>query len=63
MSASIRFWLLVCLGIGAVLAANAHLLYLAILSQPACVAHLGPGEGGPDRATFSAAQSSCSPPK
>lgn len=39
--------------------ANAHLLYVAISSQPDCVDHVKPGEtsrGG----TFSAAKSSCS---
>ncbi len=39
--------------------ANAHLLYVAITSQPDCVDHVKPGEtsrGG----TFSAAKSSCS---
>ena len=39
--------------------ANAHLLYVAITSQPDCVDHVKPGEtarGG----MFSAAKSSCS---
>lgn len=59
--AAVRLWLLIGLAIAAVLAANAHLLYLAQSSQPACVTHTRPGEGaGPSR-TLSAAQSSCSP--
>lgn len=58
---SIRLWLLIGLAAAAVLAANAHLLYVATTSQPACVTHLRPGEGSAERGLFSAAQSSCSP--
>jgi hypothetical protein len=43
-----------------VLGANAHLLYVAIASQPDCVMHQAPGSG--EAGTFSAAQSNCSPP-
>jgi hypothetical protein len=52
-------WLGVAALIVLVLGANVHLLYLAIASQPDCVAHEAPGvaPGG----SFSAAQSSCSP--
>jgi hypothetical protein len=56
-----RIWLLVGLALAAVLAANAHLLYVAIASQPACVTHVRQGEGNGDRGVFSAAQSSCAP--
>jgi hypothetical protein len=56
-----RIWLLVGLALAAVLAANAHFLYVAIASQPACVTHVRPGEGNGDRGLFSAAQSSCAP--
>jgi hypothetical protein len=52
-------WLLAGVAIAAVIAANAHLLYVAFASQPGCVAHVRQGEGA-GRA-FSAAQSSCSP--
>ena len=52
------------LGVGAlailVLGANAHLLYVAIASQPDCVAHQAPGVASDHTVTFSAAQSSCS---
>jgi hypothetical protein len=58
----VRLWLVVG---GAllvlVLGANAHFLYVAITSQPACVTHVRTGEGSADRGVFSAAQSSCSP--
>ena len=52
-------WLLAGVTIAAVIAANAHLVYVAIASQPGCVAHIRQGEGAGSR--FSAAQSSCSP--
>ena len=54
-------WLLSAAGVAALLAANAHLVYVAMSSQPACVAHVRPGDGSADRGAFSAAQSSCSP--
>ena len=42
-------------------AANAQLVYVAISSQPACVAHLRLGEKGNESGLFSAALSSCLP--
>ena len=42
---------------GVFLAANAHLLYVALQSQPDCVAHGKPGMATPGQ--FSAAKSSC----
>jgi hypothetical protein len=59
--ASIRLWLLIGLAVTIVVAANAHLVYVAITSQPACVTHARRGEGSAERGLFSAAQSSCSP--
>ncbi|HEY7842795.1 MAG TPA: hypothetical protein VID30_03835 [Bradyrhizobium sp.] len=56
-------WLLTALVIALVVAANAHLIYVATTSQPACVAHIRQGEGAAERGRFSAAQSSCSPVK
>ena len=42
--------------VGVLLAANAHLVYVAFSSQPDCVTHLkGEGENG----TFRAAKSAC----
>ena len=52
-------WLVAAVAIAAVIAANAHLAYVAIASQPDCVAHVRQGEGAGRQ--FSAAQSSCSP--
>jgi hypothetical protein len=42
-----------------VIGAHAHLVYVAVTSQPACVAHQKPGGSGGQ--AFSAAQSACSP--
>jgi len=57
----VRLWLWIAFAIAVVLAANAHLVYVAISSQPACVTHVRQGEGSADRGRFSAAESSCSP--
>ncbi len=40
--------------------ANAHLVYVAVTSQPDCVAHARPGEDKPP-GSFRAAKSACSP--
>jgi hypothetical protein len=53
----IRVWLLVTAGVLLLAGANAHLVYVAVTSQPACVPHLRSGETG----GFSAARSACSP--
>jgi hypothetical protein len=60
---AVGLWLLTALVIAIILAANAHLVYVATTSQPACVNHIRQGEGGAERGRFSAAQSSCSPLK
>jgi len=57
-----RLRLVLAIAAAAILAANAHLIYVATTSQPACVTHLRPGEGNAARGRFSAAQSSCSSP-
>lgn len=54
-------WFAIAAGLFLVLGANAHLVYVAERSQPACVTHVKRGESGGDRDTFSAAQSTCSP--
>ena len=53
-------WLSAGLGLIVLAAANAHLLYVAVSSQPDCVGHLRHGEGN-GTTSFSAATSSCSP--
>jgi hypothetical protein len=52
-------WLTVGIGLFVLVGANAHLLYVAVSSQPNCVAHLRHGEGNGTN-SFSAATSSCS---
>ena len=58
-----RARLMVSLGIGAGLTllglANAHLVYVAIATQPECVRHVKLGEGNAQYGLFSAAKSVC----
>jgi len=54
-------WLAVAAGLLLVVGANAHLLYAAVTSQPACVLHLRSGDGGADHGRFIAARSACTP--
>jgi hypothetical protein len=57
----LAIWLLVCIGLLLLVAANGHLVYSAITSQPDCVAHVRQGEGKATHQRFSAAKSSCTP--
>ena len=50
-------WLLVAAVLLVVAAANAHLVYVAVASQPGCVAHLK--EAGSKAGAFRAAKSAC----
>jgi hypothetical protein len=54
-------WAAIGAGVLLVLIANSHLVYMAVVSQPECVAHLRPGEGASEQGKFSAAKSSCTP--
>jgi len=54
-------WATIGAGLLLVLIANSHLVYVAIVSQPECVAHVRQGEGVPEPGKFSAARSSCTP--
>ncbi|MBT1514865.1 hypothetical protein KIP88_30695 [Bradyrhizobium sp. SRL28] len=54
-------WLAVGAGLLLLLIANSHLVYVAIMSQPECVAHVRQGEGSGRDGKFSAARSSCTP--
>jgi hypothetical protein len=58
-SPRVRIGLGVMLAIVAVLLANAHLVWVAVSSQPDCVAHVR--DGDPDRpdGSYMAAKSSC----
>lgn len=53
-------WLLVGAVLALVIGANWHLVYVAVTSQPDCVAHVRGGAAG-GTGTFSAAKSSCTP--
>lgn len=53
-------WLAVSAGLLLVAAANYHLVYVAIASQPDCVEHVRAGQGSAERGQFAAAKSSCS---
>jgi hypothetical protein len=54
-------WVMIGAGLLLVLIANSHLVYMAVVSQPECVAHVRQGEGAPNEGKFSAARSSCTP--
>lgn len=54
-------WLVAGGGILLFGAANAHLVYVAMRSQPDCVGHVRPGQAGTEEARFSAAKSACAP--
>jgi hypothetical protein len=54
-------WAAIGAGLLLLLIANSHLVYMAITSQPDCVAHVRPGEGASMEGKFSAARSSCTP--
>jgi hypothetical protein len=54
-------WTMIGAGVLLVLIANSHLVYVAIVSQPECVAHVRQGEGVPKDGKYSAARSSCIP--
>ena len=51
--------LLVLVGVLLLIGANAHLVYVALTSQPDCVDHVRQGEAG--NGAFRAAKSACSP--
>jgi hypothetical protein len=53
-------WLLVGLALLLLVAANGHLVYVAMTSQPDCVSHVRLGEDNAHE-RFSAARSSCTP--
>lgn len=53
-------WSAVGAGLLLVAAANYHLVYVAIASQPDCVEHVRAGQGAGERGLFAAAKSSCS---
>jgi hypothetical protein len=61
LASTTAIWVAVALGLLLLVGANAHMIYVAVTSQPDCVAHLRPGESHGQSSAFSAAQSDCSP--
>jgi hypothetical protein len=61
VKAKLLLWVMIGAGVLLVLIANSHLVYMAIMSQPECVAHVRQGEGALKEGKFSAARSSCTP--
>ena len=59
---SFRVWLLIGAGLAIVVGANSHLVYVAVTSQPDCVAHARGGQGDAARGLYSAAKSACTVP-
>ncbi len=57
--ARLAVWLAVSAGLLFVAAANYHLVYVAVTSQPDCVEHVRAGQGAAGNGVFSAAKSSC----
>lgn len=53
-------WIAIGAGLLLLAGANAHLVYVAVTSQPDCVTHVRQGETGTAAAGYSAARSSCS---
>lgn len=51
--------LIVAAGVLLIALANAHLVYVAVSSQPECVAHSKVGERAPGAGSFSAAKPAC----
>lgn len=58
---STGLWIVIGLGLTLVMAANAHLVFVAINSEPACVPHARIGTGHGSHHGFAAAQSACAP--
>lgn len=54
-------WFAVGLGLLFLVIANGHLVYVAIMSEPACVDHVRQGDPDYAQNRFRAAKSACSP--
>ncbi|WP_245450930.1 hypothetical protein [Borborobacter arsenicus] len=49
----------IAVGLAVFVAANVHLVYVSVTSQPDCVAHAKETGSGPARTVYRAARSSC----
>lgn len=61
MKSKTVLWLMVVSGFLLLVGANWHLVYVSIISQPDCVAHLRQGKNPVANGQFRASQSSCKP--
>ncbi|QUS37448.1 hypothetical protein RPMA_00100 [Tardiphaga alba] len=61
LKARTLIWLSVAAGLLLLVAANAHLVYVAFASQPDCIDHVKRGVAVAASGQFSAASSSCTP--
>ncbi len=59
MSARMSIGLAVLAGLVLIAGANAHLLYVALTSQPDCVAHIRQGDAHARPGQFAVANSAC----
>jgi hypothetical protein len=59
LKAKLLLWIMIGAALLLVLIANSHLVYVAVMSQPECVAHPRRGESAPAQGKFRAAVSSC----
>lgn len=53
------YWIILCAGLLIVVLANAHLVYVAVTSQPECVAHVRADVAPATNGSFAAANSAC----
>jgi hypothetical protein len=60
LNKKIAIWVLIVFGLIVLGAANTHLVYMAVATQPDCVTHLKSGEAKVTPSSFSAAKSVCS---
>ncbi|KZD25585.1 hypothetical protein [Tardiphaga robiniae] len=61
VNAKFWIWMAVAAGLLLVLMANAHMVYVALWSQPDCIDHVKRGTSVAEAGKFSAASSSCTP--
>jgi hypothetical protein len=58
-AAALLAGLIAAAGVLVFVLANTHLVYVAVTSQPECVAHLKAGEAASGKGAFSAAKPAC----
>lgn len=58
-SSKTKYWMILWAGLLIVVIANLHLVYVAVSSQPECVAHVRADVAPAAKGSFAAAKSSC----